>query len=125
MFREHGGQDHLDLKHSGHCSGRTQLPNSSCRMSKMTFIVCGHAPSCWNSVVTTFLATGMATFCSFCRYCWLVMVPSTKIVLIGPCLMIVHYTVHFAGWSNISSTVWIFRGQESHVPLFTNPLRQI
>jgi len=50
------------------------------------------------------------------------MVPSTKIVLIGPCLMIVHYTVHFAGWSDVSMTLFGFsEAQKLVFYLLMNP----
>jgi len=32
MSGEHGGQDHLQMKHSGNRLNRTQLPNTSGRM---------------------------------------------------------------------------------------------
>jgi len=39
--------------------------------------------------VSTF-PIGMTSFCSYCGYCWFVMVPSTKIGPISPCLLIAY-----------------------------------
>jgi hypothetical protein len=51
-------QDHPNLKCSESRSNRTQLPNTL-RTSKITFAVCGHAPSCWKNVLTTYPALWM------------------------------------------------------------------
>jgi hypothetical protein len=39
------------------------------------------------------------------------MVPSAKIIPISLCLLIACHTP-FAGWSDVSTTLWIFRGSE-------------
>jgi len=124
MSDEHGSQVHPDLKCSGGWFNRTQLPNTSCRMSKMTFAVCGHAPSCWQTVASACRAPWMTEwlFYSYCRYHWFVMIPCTKISPVKPLLAGVHHMMHPAGWSDISTTVWIFRGSETCVLLFLNPL---
>jgi len=48
--------------------------------------------------------TGITSFCSCCRYYWFVMVPSTDIVPLSPCLLNACHMVHFAGWTNVSAT---------------------
>jgi hypothetical protein len=42
---------------------------------------------------------------------------------VGPCLLILHHMVHFAGWSDISTTVCGFSvGPEPHVLLLHKPI---
>jgi len=96
------------------------------RMSWTTYAVCGCAPSCWTNVVFTCPApwmNGVSSFGSCCRYPWFVQAPSTGIGSVNPCLLIAHITVHFAGWNNVSTAVWIFRGPNLVSWLFTNPSR--
>jgi hypothetical protein len=40
----------------------------------------------------------------------------------SPSLLTVQYTVHFAEWSDVSKTVWIFRGPEPRVLLVHEPV---
>jgi len=105
-FMSDGGQDYLHQKHSGNEWDRTWVPNTSCWTFK-TFTLCGHAPSCWENVSTCPAPwmTGMTSFCSCCRYCWFVIVPSTKIGIISPCLLTAKHMVHFAGWCDVSVTL--------------------
>jgi len=93
-------QDYPWPEHSGNSFNRTWLPNTSCRTSKMTFTVCGHAQSCWKNVMSTcptLQMTKMTSFCHCYRYHWFVMVHAINISPISPCLLTAHHTVHFIG----------------------------
>jgi len=86
----------------------------SYRTSKMTFTVCGRASSFWKNVVSQCPAA--------CGCCWFVMVPSKKI---GPCLLITHHTVHFAAWSDVSTTLCGFSDVQNLVFCsFTNQAKR-
>jgi len=70
--------------------------------------------------------TRMISFCSCCRYHWLVMVPSIKISSINPYLLTEHHMVHFAGWSDVSVILYEFSGAQNLIFwLFMSPVRWI
>jgi len=70
----------------------------TCRISKMTFTICGCAPLCWKDMPTCPAPwmTRMTSFCSCYRFYWFVMVPSAKICPVYPCSLIAHHTVPFS-----------------------------
>lgn len=122
MSGDHGGQDHPHTKRSVSQFYRTRIPNTSCRMSKMTFAV--YALLLEKNFMPLYPAPLMTGMASFCRYRWLVMVSSTNIGPESPCLLIAHHTVDFAGWSDVSMTLCEFLEAQNIVfCLFTNPSR--
>jgi len=67
--------------------------------------------------------TRMTSFYSQCTYHWFVTVPSTKIGPISPWILTAHHTMHFAGCSDVSMTVWMFRDPGPCVLLVHKPIK--
>jgi len=81
----------------------------------------------WAYVVSTWCApwmTGVTWFCRCYRYCWFVTMPSTKISPLSLCLLTTQYMVHFARWSDVSTTLCGFSETLNFMfCLFKNPSR--
>jgi len=122
MTSKQSGKNHPHPKCSGNQFNKTWQPYTSCRASKTTFFVCGHALFYWKNVVSTCPAIRITSFCSCYRYHWFITVPATKTSQVSPCFLIAHCTVHSARCSDISMTLCRFSEAKNIMfCLFTNP----
>jgi len=106
MSGEHGGQDHKHTKRSWNWFDRTQLLNTSCRTSKTTFAYMEKECVCMlcyqNDLILQLLQILLVCYGSLHKH------QSYK-PLLADC------TSHEDYVMKVSTTVWLFRGPESHV----------